>query len=83
MADRTTTRRELTLEESDVVIEWTLGKAKAALGLADEHLDPTLDQWLEAFEYIKRAVKLMPPARKRAHGLTTRGTSKASSSDDG
>lgn len=53
------TRRQLTLDEVDVVIDHCYAAARRALGIADD-VTITRDQWNDAAHHIKRALTLTP-----------------------
>jgi hypothetical protein len=82
MAKQTTTRRELTGEETDVLIVWLLNKAAKELGIevGDGEELPALEVWQRAYVYIDRAVKLLPRDKRKPAGRMPRKTSSSDSS---
>lgn len=88
MSDAKTTRREITLDERDMLVDYNRRQALDALGL-DEHLHDTTteelsakisdDAWSSAAEAIERAAKL---AKDRKQPSLRTSSSKSSKDGD-
>ena len=69
MKDDKTTRRQITHEERDMLVDLNLTKAADALGVGDGDTDGlTLEKWQAATEHVNRATALMKEPQPR---LTT------------
>ena len=72
-----TTRRQITLDERDLLVDMNLKKAAGEMGI-DDDAGLTLEKWIAATEHVNRAAGLM---REPAPRLKT--TTKAKTTDDG
>lgn len=81
MADEQTTRRQITHEERDIVVDYLYGKAAEALGIeADKAKAIKPEQWDQATAAIERAAALTREPRK---AVLKTSTAKAGEKGDG
>lgn len=73
-----TTRRQITHEERDMLVDMNLTKAAGELGIDSS---PTFETWVKATEHVNRAVALMKEPQARLKIAVPPDGSSAEASD--